>query len=212
MTITAAALYANARSRLGLNFSDSRLDDNNVAGFNAAINAGISDLCAAHDWDWLYAETTIPVVAGTESYNLPTRHLRTLWVANDTNTELTLRQRRDAIKYAGQTGYPYFYSVLNDKMYLTPVPDSAATFRHGYYAYLAQIDAANITALSSITYAIPDMYVALAALYIGKNIAMMFKDYDAYNMMNTEIKAELDRVADNTRRSIGPVAPQVRSW
>lgn len=211
MTVTAGALYAGARARIGLNFADGRLDDTNIVGANTAISTGLMELCAAHDWDWLYAEGTVAVVSGTTSYSLPTRHMRTLWLCDDNNEELQLRQRRDAIRYAEGTGRPRFFSILNNSMYLSPTPSESGTYRTGYYAYLAFTDAVSIAALDSQSLAIPDIYVPLASLYVAKSIAMMFKDYDAHKMILGEIRDELQRVSDNTRRSLGPMAPQTRS-
>lgn len=211
MSITAGQLYAGARSRIGLNFEDGRLDDPNITGADSAIIMGLTDLCAAHDWDWLYTEGTISVIAGTESYALPENHMRTLWVSNSNDQEIFFKQRRDAIKYHNLAGsYPRFYSILNDKLYLSPLPSQNETFRHGYYKYLPLVQASTIAELNDVDLEIPDLYINLATLYVAKNITMMFKDYDAYRLVTSEIKAELDRVADNTRRSIGPVSPQTR--
>lgn len=211
MTVLAGDLYAGARARIGLNFADGRLDDTNIVGANTAISTGLMELCAAHDWDWLYAEGTVSVVSGTTAYPLPTRHMRTLWLCDDNNEELQLRQRRDAIRYAEGTGRPRFFSILNNAMYLSPTPSEAATYRTGYYAYLPFQPAATIADLDNQALTIPDIYVPLASLYVAKSIAMMFKDYDAHKMILGEIRDELQRVSDNTRRSLGPVAPQTRS-
>lgn len=211
MTVTAGDLYAGARSRIGLNFEDGRLDDPNIVGADTVVNAGLTDLSTAHDWDWLYTEGTISVVNGTEAYALPANHMRTLWVSNSHDQEIFYKQRRDAIKYHNLAGsYPRFYSVLNDTLYLSPKPSQNETFRHGYYTYIPLIACATIADMADVDLEIPDLYVGLATLYVAKNIAMMFKDFDAYRLVTGEIKAELDRVADNTRRSIGPVSPQTR--
>jgi len=210
MSITAGDLYASARARTGLNFADGRLDDNNIVGVNTAINAGLTDLVAAHDWDWLYDENIIGIVPSVESYRTPTNFMRALWLANDNNEELSLRQRRDAIRFSSGTGTPRYFSILNGQIYLSPTPSQAAVYRIGYYVQFERIDALTVAALDDIDLEIPDMFVSLATLYIAKNIAMMFKDYDAYRLLTEEIRAEMKRVADNTRRSLGPVAPQTR--
>jgi hypothetical protein len=96
-------------------------------------------------------------------------------------------------------------------MYLSPTPTESGTYRTGYYAYLPFTPAATIADLDNQALTIPDIYVPLASLYIAKSIAMMFKDYDAHKMILGEIREELQRVSDNTRRSLGPMAPQTRS-
>ena len=210
MTITAADLYANARSRIGLNFTDGRLDDNNVVGFNAWINAGLQELASAMDWEWLYTEGTITVVAGTESYATPTDYNRTLWISDGDVQELSLRSRRNHIKYSGQSGYPRFYWVSNDLIYLSPVPSQAGTYKHGYYKTFAEVDESSISNLGNVDLDIPVQFRPLAAMFIAKHIAVGLKDYDAYRLLTEEINKEMAGIADNNRRSLGPVAPQTR--
>ncbi len=210
MSITAGDLYTQARARVGLNFPDGRLDDTNLDGALAALNIGIADLVSAHDWDWLYDENVIGVVSGLDNYRLPTDFLRCLWLANDTNEELSLRARRDAIRFAGQTGYPRYYSILGNSLYLSPCPSQSATYRIGYYKQIPLVAAETIAGLADTDLPIDPLFVGLATLYVAKNIAMMFKDYESYKMLSEEIKREMARVADNTRRSLGPMAPQTR--
>ena len=210
MTITASDLWTRARTRIGLGFTDGRLDDNNIDGVNALINAGLMDMSADHDWDWLYAEGTISVVAGTETYATPTNYMRTLWIANDTNEQLFLRQRRDSIKYAGASAYPRYFHVANSLIYLSPIPTKTATYRHGYFTHIPEVDETSIANLANVDIEIPALFVPLAGLFIAKHICMSFKDYDTYKMIDSEIMALKKRLDDNSRRSLGPVAPQTR--
>lgn len=210
MSVTAGNLYAAARARVGLNFADGRLDDENITGVLVLINAGLNDLSVSRDWEFLYAEGTISVVAGTESYATPTNHLRTLWIADDTDEELHLRQRRDHIRFGGEQGDPAYYAIFNDLIYLSPIPNATATYRHGYYTYIPAVTDNSIANLQNTTLAIPLPFQNLAALFIAKQIALAFRDYNLYNAIKGEIADEQRRVDDNNRRSLGPVAPQTR--
>lgn len=210
MTITANDLWASARARIGLNFADGRLDDTNIVGVNTALNAGLADLASDHDWDWLYNEGTISVVAGTESYATPTDYMRTLWLATDLNEELSLRQRRDSIRFSGTTAYPRFYSVANSLIYISPIPSVSATYRHGYFTAFPEVDESTVANLANVDLEIPTLFVPLAELFVAKQVAMMFKDYNLYQMLSGEIRELKKRIDDNSRRSLGPVAPQTR--
>lgn len=192
-----------------MQFSDGRLDDNNIDGVLTLINAGLSEMSLDHDWDWLYAEGTITTVAGTEGYSTPTSHLRTAWLAEGTNL-LSLQQRRKSAPYYGTTGYPSHYSVLADSIRFSPIPDGVYTIRHGYYTYIPKVTAANVAALSSTTISIPAPFESLAALYIAKQIALSLKDQQAYSLVVEEIRAEKQRLEDNVRRAISPMPPATR--
>lgn len=210
MSVTAGNLFYQARARVGLNFADGRLDDENIGGVLVMLNSGLVDLCTDHDWEWLYSEGTISVVAGTETYATPTNHLRTLWIADDTDEELRLRQRRDHIRFGGEQGDPAYYWIANDLIYLSPIPSNTATYRHGYYTIIPVVTDNSIANLQNTTLQIPPPFQNLAALYVAKQIALAFRDYNLLNAIKAEINEEKRRVDDNNRRSLGPVAPQTR--
>lgn len=210
MTVTAGNIYYSARSTVGLNFTDGRLDDENINGVLTFINLGLSEFYMSRDWEFLYAEGTISVVAGTETYATPTNHLRTLWIADDTDEELRLRQRRDSIRFGSEQGDPAYYSIFNDLIYLSPIPNATATYRHGYYTHIPVVTDNSIANLQNTTLQIPLPFQHLASLYISKQIALSLKDYNLFNTIKAEIADEHRRVDDNNRRSLGPVAPQTR--
>lgn len=209
LVVACSDLWSAAKARVGLNFADGRLDDNNMAGVLAAINAGLAELALDHDWDWLYAETTHTTAAGTETYSVPTNYLRTQWLAIE-DTPLVAQSRRDAVRYYGQTAYPAFYSVSNGLIRLSPIPNGVYTVRHGYFTSFAKVSESTVSALSGVTLAIPVPFEGLAALYIAKQICLSFKDQAGYNLVIEEIRAEKQRLDDNVRRSLGPQAPSVR--
>ena len=210
MSITAADLYTLARAKIGLNFQDGRLDDNNVAGVNAFINSGLMDLCAETDWDWLYAEDSFLTAAGVETYGLPRNHLRTIWIADEQGRSLRLSQRRQAPRYFGVQTEPRFFSIANGTLYLSPVPNSPIRLRHGYIVHLSPVDVSAVSELDDIDLRIPPMWWNFAALFIAKHIALSLKDYNLHGAITSEMQLERQRLADNARRALGPMVPVTR--
>lgn len=208
--ITAGDLYALARTKIGLNFQDGRLDDNNITAVNGFVNAGLIDLSVETDWDWLYDEETITTTAGVETYPLPRDYMRTAWISDDVNQELSQKQRRQAIQMFDKTGPPRSYFIANDSLYLTPVPSESVTLRHGYYTHLPTVDVATVAELDDEELEIPPMWWNFGALFIAKHIALAFKDYNLHQAVVSEMNEERRRLADNARRSLSPMVPATR--
>lgn len=209
--ITASDLYELARAKVGLNFQDGRLDDNNIAAVNMFINSGIMDLSAETDWDWLYSEESFVTSPGIETYGLPRNHMRTAWIADDEGRPLALAQRRKAVRYFNTQSDPRFYSVTSEMIYLAPVPSSAKRLRHGYFTHLPTVDVAEVADLADIEFRIPAMWWNFAALFIAKHIALSLRDYNLLGAVTSEMQLERQRLSDNSRKALGPMAPITRA-
>ncbi len=214
MSISAADLFARGRAVIGLNQQDGRLDDNNLDNVVQILNRALMEFSAENDWDFLYDETSFTTVVGQEKYLLPSEHLRTSWVCDSEDFELSLRQRREHIRHRASNGTPYFYSVLGDYIYLAPKPDAVGTYRHGYYKHLSEIPASvdAVADLDAVQYRIPVIWQPFLQLFVAKHVALSLKDYDAFRAVSDEIATERARLSDNARKAQAPMVPRTRSW
>jgi len=210
MSITAADLYRQARAKIGVNFQDGRLDENNLDGAIAAVNGGLSEFSLRQDWEFLYDEGTFNTVAGTAAYDLPTDHIRTLWLAIE-DRELRQEPRSSAVRFYDGRNTPAYFSILGGKIRLSPVPDEAKTVRHGYYRHLPPVESTSVSGFAAVEVEVPSYYVGVAVLYIAKHIALMLKDRDAYQLVTAELAGQLRVMEDNNMRSASPRSPKVRN-
>jgi len=133
-----------------------------------------------------------------------------LWLAID-ERELRQMQRRDSVRYYDGQGEPRFFSLLGNAIKVHPTPDAVYTIRHGYYTHIPKVTATTVSGLTATTLTIPAYYEGLAALFVAKHICLMFKDYNAYQAVTAEIKAQKATMDDNSLRSLAPRTPQTRS-
>ena len=210
MTITAYDLYMDARSVLGLNFQDGRLDDNNKVGVMASLNRALSEFCADKDWPFLYVESSVSTVSGQGYITLPAATTHVTFVSLESNL-LQQVQRRDSVRWFGVTARPSYFSALNGRAYLTPTPDGVYVINLGYYTQIAKVATpASLSLLSATTLAIPQELIGLVTLYVAKHFSMILKDYDGYKLVNEEIRSEKQKLDDAARLSTAPQAPRTR--
>lgn len=207
---SASSLYKSALGRLGLNFPDGLVGETNEQGVLDALNDALSEVAVDHDWLFTYSEHTLETVPGQAHYSLPSTWLRTSWlVMQDTGEELVAKQRRGHFTFTGQAR-PRWYDTSGDKIILAPVPDGAYVIQHGYFSSYDYIErnsddfASLYEQLDEVDIAIPDVYRPLLVLYIAKNIALLEKDRESYQMVTEEIGSFRRRIGDNRRRHQSP--------
>lgn len=205
---TALELWTGARSRVGLNGPDGLLGDTNIDGVLSALNSGLSDFASTDNWDFLYRETNVSLIAGTSTYATPADHISTMFLAIG-NRLLLNRQRKQAVRYEGYGGEPAAYSVLNDTIRVYPTPTEAGTMTHGYYGGYAAVTG-TYAGLSSVTLDIPTQFLSLAQLFVARQLAMVINDRERYQLINEQIASEKRAMQDNVLRSSSPGVVQTR--
>lgn len=193
----------------GYNANDPLLDSTTM---NRLVNQALKQLSTEYDWPWLYAETTISIVAGTTDYAVPTRWSRTKWLFIDDN-ELKFRSPKQMQRLIGDntnpiTGQPLFYTTVGDtSIRVGRTPDAAYTADHAYYTYEATLT--NDTDEPVLFEAYDDMLV----MYVAKKLAMRKGEANDLNIARAEIQAWDKRVRDNVRRSSAlPMMKHRQDW
>lgn len=113
-------------------------DDWGDTKINRVINQGLLRLSTKFQWPWLASTTTLAVVAGTDSYTLPTdvAHIEAV-VRQDKPQRLVEVGSHEVLGPNGgdlPTGAPTAYYVHGRTMYLDKVPTESATYDLLYYA------------------------------------------------------------------------------
>lgn len=210
MSITASQLLINARSVLGLNFQDGRLDDNNIPGVMASINRGIMQFSFDKNWPFLYVESSVSTVAAQNYVTLPTNTVNVAFVALQ-DQRLRQIQRQASTDFYNVTDRPVAFSVLAEKVYLTPTPDAVYSLTIGRYTNIPAVATPVALAdLTSTTITIPDNLVGLLTLYVAKELSLILKDREGYQLVNEELRMEKQRLDDNVRLSTSPMAAATR--
>lgn len=210
MSITASQLLINARSVLGLNFQDGRLDDNNIPGVMASINRGIMQFSFDKNWPFLYVESSVSTVANQNYVSLPANTVNVAFVALQDRT-LRQIQRSQSSDFYNIANRPTSFSVLAEKVYLAPVPDSVYALTIGRYTNIPAVATpAALADLTSTTITMPDSLVGLLTLYVAKELSLILKDREGYQLVMEELKMEKQRLDDNARLSTSPIAPATR--
>ena len=210
MSITASQLLINARSVLGLNFQDGRLDDNNIPGVMASINRGIMQFSFDKNWPFLYVESSVSTVANQNYVALPSSTVNVAFVSLQ-DQRLKQIQRSQSSDFYNVTNRPVAFSVLAEKIYLTPTPDAVYSLTIGRYTNIPAVATpVALSGLTSTTITMPDSLVGLLTLYVAKELSLILKDRDGYQLVMEELKMEKQRLDDNVRLSTSPIAPATR--
>lgn len=122
------------------------VEDTNVtdAQLNTIINQGVEEVAGAFHWPWLEASTTISLVDSQQTYALSSE-------ASDFNTAVALvdDDNDDTIEFiapskffelvgndtGNESGDPDYWTIWEDKIYLTPIPEANDTNRLTLYYY-----------------------------------------------------------------------------
>lgn len=198
--------YTAARARIGLNFDDGLLDTSNPDGVLSVLNGALSELASDYDWPFLYAEVPLNLNQGQDVYPVPSGWLRTGFIVlKDSGNELVWRQRRAHFEFPSP-GEPRAFDTLGDRLLIAPTPDQAYRAVHGYYEHFEHIERDDDgyptleAQLADTDLDVPAPFDHLLVLYVAKNIALLIKDRELYQMFQTEIADIKAKNDDNRRR------------
>jgi hypothetical protein len=176
------------------------------------------------DWNYWFmeAQTTIPVLAGTQSYALPTDYkelIKNGLQALETTGAYYLdpiapllpgegfNSFRDAVN---GDAYPSFYEIFGTNILFYPILTGACTVRMRYYKFLPNPSAADFTnpvgVSNALTVACPLGISALAAMeYAG-----IQKEADLVQLYAQEAKDSIDILKMEDQKWRRPEVTQVR--
>lgn len=162
-----------------------------------SINSGMNAMAADYDWPWLFTSENITTVSGTIAYNLPTGHMRTLFVQNVAyGLDLKARQRRDLSRYSvtGQIGFPVWYTVYGASIRFAPTPNAVYTLYHAYTRAEPALTTGSQEPLC------PDHFSDIIVLYACAEEAVRQKEFSQHGAFLQDIEAWKRRVRDNIRQ------------
>lgn len=205
MAKTLDDLIARLRHKLALPSDDQLVPDSDLT---ISINNGMNAMAADYDWPWLFTSATITTVAGTVAYSLPTRHMRTLWIANEPyGYQLVARQRKQLSRYYGtnfQQDYPFYYTVYGAGIRLAPIPNAVYSLSHTYVAAEAPLTTGAQEPLC------PEHFSDLIVLYAGMEEATRLKDFQQRNAFMQDAQTWKLRIKDQIRQEASTLRVQTR--
>lgn len=199
--------------KVGVPASDSFFSSSQL---NTFINEAVSAFQHEESWPWHQGTETLTTVAGTASYApLDTNWTMTknLYIAG---FEPMILSNQPDVDYVTVQGQPVAYYVFQEKIVLSPTPDSVYSVVHQYYKNepLLVSDTDIPLCPAEFHYALVSYAAHLALLRAGEvsyyrgNItgrsAALYQEYEQW----------LERARSNRRRSAAPLRPRVRpgSW
>lgn len=181
------------RHRLGLASDDGMLPD---ASLTITLNKAIAKMSTEFDWPWLIKHETITTVDGTAEYSPPSGWVKTMWIAATVDGyELNSRQRRDLVLPSTYKGTPTFFSINEQKIYLSPTPDSVLTYLHSY------MSTDNTLASGSDVVLCPDHYTDIIVVYAAI--------IEARRLHDSALEAQLLQDKKEWMKNVAKLVPQV---
>lgn len=193
MSTTLTTLLPLVRHRLGLAADDGMLPD---ASLTITLNKAIAKMAIEFDWPWLIKHETITTVDGTNEYSPPAGWVKTMWIVADSGGyEIKSRQRVDLVNPTTYKGTPQFFAVNEQKIYLSPTPDSVLTYTHSY------MSTDNTLASGSDTVLCPDHYVDIIVVYAAI--------IESRRLHDSALEAQLMQDKKEWMKNIAKLIPQV---
>lgn len=101
------------------------------------VNAALRKVSLTEDWPWLYAESQIATVAGTNTYSAPSDFNRVYSIHHNDNGD---QLQRRGVRYVesfdtNARGRPSVYAIKDDEIIVAPTPDSAYTLNLTYVRF-----------------------------------------------------------------------------
>lgn len=203
MAKTLADLIVRVRYKLALPSNDQKVTD---TALTISINNGMNAMATDYDWPWLMAGETITTVAGTTAYNLPTRHVRTLWVSDATRgLDLAALQRRELTKWIYESGPPAFYSAYGAGIRFGPTPNAVFSLAHTY------IQAEPPLTTGAQEPLCPEHYSDVIVLYACIEEATRLKDFSQRNAFMQDLQLWMKRMRDNVRQEASTLRVKTRA-
>lgn len=188
MTTTLATLRTMVRQRLGLQSTDGRLTD---ASLTQSINSALNKMATEFNWPWLLTHEEFSTVALQNEYDPPADWVKTMWLKIDNyNFSLTSRQRQDLIQFDTSVGIPGSFAIWEQKIWLSPAPDTNAyTVQHSYLRKENTLTADGDTVLC------PDQYIDIVVIYTAIFESRRMKDSGLEDQLLTDKKEWIRNIA-----------------
>lgn len=154
---------------------------------NRSINTGLRRMTREMDWPWLQVYSTIPLVAGTDTYALPTNVVRIVRASLDGDA-ITSSEPVDMLNYFDISATPERFVVEGGNIRIGPKPVIAGTLKYVYIRPEPKLvnDADVVLA--------PDQYEDVIVTYAAIHQATRLKDLQLVNA--------LDAVREQSLRAI----------
>lgn len=205
MAFTLADYDARLLDRVSSVSSDTRLTS---AVRYRAINDALAQICLEHDWGWLATSATITTVAGTSSYALPTRHIRTDSITETITGISVSRRPMIELDQVIALGPPRIYHVDGALVFLKAIPDGVYSLTHRFRQFEPQLTSGSDAPL------IPDVYSRGVIEFAAMLCLRQVKEYERGAEAESDYGSWLKRVQDNENMSREPMRVRVRrgSW
>lgn len=169
MTLT--QLRDAVRVRLGVPASDNFFTD---ATLTDLINEAVQTYSVEFDWPWLEATTTFATVANQEGYAVPADWVRTQVLTPPDDYPLryiSLNELRQRNEVGGlfSAQFPDSYTVAQDQIKLSPIPQSVRTYTHDYIKAEPTLSGASDTPLCPAQFQYIIVAKACALGYMRQN-------------------------------------------
>ena len=202
---TLLQLRRRTRSRLGVLVSDQFFDDGVL---DDHINLAIDAIQSDHRWPWLETFKTISTVAGQDNYSLPDDWFaaRGLYIGDD---ELPLIAPSDLmIRPTDHSGRPEVWAVVNNKVYVRPLPAGVYPMNLLYYRGVQDLEN------DDDTLDMPNQFSPAVVAKAAELLSLREDDRGAAGAHAAEYAEWLQRMRRSVRRTTGPVRIRVRegSW
>jgi hypothetical protein len=177
------------------------------------------------DWNYWFmeADTTISVIAGTQTYAIPTNYkelmkkgLQVLDSASGSYLDpLSPLYSGEAYDYfrdsVNGAEFPSHYEIYDGNIVFYPIPSSAYTVRMRYYKFLpkpvlADFGAPPISVSDALTLACPLGIAAIATM----EMAGIQKEIDVVQMCQSEAKDSIELLKSDDQKRRRPEVLQVR--
>ena len=127
-----------AQIRLESVIEDTNVTDNEIV---TMINNGMHEISLADKWPWLEASENLSLTDSTQTYSLPTNFEFMVAIVDDDNDNTLeyIAPTEFFERYGNDTGnestQPEFWTIWEDNIYITPIPEANDTNRLKCYYY-----------------------------------------------------------------------------
>lgn len=195
-------LAARLIDKLGLLTSDEMVSTDKL---NRSINNGIERMATEFTWPWLQAMTTVNVLAGTSTYNLPSRCTQVIAAGLDSaEDELTSVNLREILKTTSNLGDPRKFTIIGSQIRLLPTPSVNDTLT------LIYVTADTYLSDDSKVVLTPDWYLDILVTYAALDRAVPLKDQELLNSLEMMRKQWLESISESVLRTTKPARISLR--
>lgn len=201
-------LREKVRNRSGVATGDQYITPHVI---DDAINQAVFLIDAEYRWPWLESVETITLVAGDNTYPLPSDFEATRGLMLNTNGEpaVALYEVAPTTAYAQSTtntGRPEGFAIVVDQIVLIPTPDNGGpyTLTHLYYRSSQELVSDDDEPL------IPDQYHPAIVAAASSLVAARQEQRSIKEAADLDVAQWLRRMRSALRQSTGPVVPRVR--